>query len=223
MANQLQSLPLLNTRCSEPHTGRGAHGAVLEHHAHDGNHRQAAVGKLSVQFALPALRVAHGPARIGHTQDAGILIVARVPGRVGPVETGVNQAAEEGDLQPTEWGHLGESRESVGHVRELDARGGGEEPGELEVLRREVPDCGEHGDAAVLELNLAAAFERVHIAILGVADGIPEAHRSLHAKLILEGPQGRVSVEGPVAPSRAREAILIEQADDGHHCQPTIG
>ena len=36
----------------------------------------------------------------------------------------------------------------------------------------------------------------------------PEAHWRLHAQLILEGPQRRVRVVGPIAPGRASEAVL---------------
>merc|ERR1719499_1881010 len=35
--------------------------------------------------------------------------------------------------------------------------------------------------------------------------------------------QRRVSVERPVAPCGAREPILVEHADDGHHGQPAVG
>merc|ERR1740123_2422259 len=35
--------------------------------------------------------------------------------------------------------------------------------------------------------------------------------------------QGRVRVQAPIAPCAAGETILVEHADDCHHCQPAIG
>ena len=40
----------------------------------------------------------------------------------------------------------------------------------------------------------------------------PEANGRLHAQLILERPQRRVGVVGPIAPGRARQTILEEHA-----------
>jgi len=75
----------------------------------------------------------------------------------------------------------------------------------------------------MLDLSGAPALEGSRIPILGKPDGVPEAHRVLHAELALEGPQGRARVGGPVAPGAASEAILEEHADDGHHCEPAVG
>jgi len=75
----------------------------------------------------------------------------------------------------------------------------------------------------VLDLGGAAALEGLLVAVLGVAEGVPEAERRLHAQLGLEGPERGVGVIGPVTPSRAGQAILEEHADDGHHGEATIG
>ena len=47
---------------------------------------------------------------------------------------------------------------------------------------------------SVLQLSGAPALEDVSIAIGGQAKRVPEAKRSLHAELVLEGTQGRIGV-----------------------------
>ena len=59
-----------------------------------------------------------------------------------------------------------------------------------------------------------------------LACGIPESGRSLHAKFILEGSEGRSSVVGPVTPSTSSQAILYVQKRckivQDMHADPTI-
>merc|ERR1719215_1850875 len=75
----------------------------------------------------------------------------------------------------------------------------------------------------MLDLALAAPPESLRITVLAQAQGVPEAHRSLHAKLTLEGPQGRGGEERPIAPRLSGEAILEEHAHDCHHRQAAVG
>merc|ERR1719264_1251727 len=74
----------------------------------------------------------------------------------------------------------------------------------------------------MLDLRDAAAAERIGVAVLGVAQRIPEAERRLHAELGLEGPQRGVGVETPVPPGGAGEPVLEEHANDGHHGKTAI-
>jgi len=74
----------------------------------------------------------------------------------------------------------------------------------------------------VLDLCDPAALELLHVSILRESYGIPEPGRGLHTELVLEGSQGRVRVETPVAPCGPRKSILVEHADDGHHGQAAI-
>merc|ERR1712137_52047 len=66
----------------QPHLGAGAaEGAVLEDHAHDGNHGQTAIGQLRVQTALAGLGV-RNVLRVGDAQVADVLEVARIPASI---------------------------------------------------------------------------------------------------------------------------------------------
>ena len=51
---------------------------------------------------------------------------------------------------------------------------------------------------------------------------MPEANWRLNAKLVHERAQRRCSVQGPVAPGKASEAILEGHADDCHHGQSSV-
>ena len=61
-------------------------------------------------------------------------------------------------------------------------------------------------------LGVRTALEGRGVAVGGEAQGVPEAHGRLHAQLSLEGPQRRVGVVGPIAPSGAGEAILTRES-----------
>mmetsp|Transcript_81182 Transcript_81182/g.205187 ORF Transcript_81182/g.205187 Transcript_81182/m.205187 type:complete len:289 (-) Transcript_81182:343-1209(-) len=74
----------------------------------------------------------------------------------------------------------------------------------------------------MLKLYAPAALEGKQVPIGGEAHGIPKAHGLLHAQLVLKGTQGRVRVQGPIAPRRASETVLEEHANDGHHSQTAI-
>jgi len=75
----------------------------------------------------------------------------------------------------------------------------------------------------VLDLRSAAALEGLLIAVLGVAEGVPESERRLHAEFRLEGPERGAGVERPVAPGRASQTILEEHPHDGHHGKASVG
>mmetsp|Transcript_7029 Transcript_7029/g.9286 ORF Transcript_7029/g.9286 Transcript_7029/m.9286 type:complete len:231 (-) Transcript_7029:26-718(-) len=118
--------------------------------------------------------------------------VAVIPHELGLVVEPVGVAVD--DLGDDEEGaHLGEDGLSVvgggeggpgseaggdvgGEVGEAVAGGGGE-----------VSYHGEHGDAAVLELDLTKAVESLLVGIREHSHGVEESQRSLSTKLILEG------------------------------------
>merc|ERR1719188_894523 len=156
-----------------------AHRAVLEQHAHDGHHGQTAIRELGVELPLPPLVVLHGPASVRDTKDASVLIVTRIAARVCPIQAEVNQTAEDDDLRPAEEWHLAEGRQAVRDLRKLHALGWRAVPWPLVELRNHIPDGCEHGDTAVLELDLAAALEGVYVPVLGEPGRIPEADRGL--------------------------------------------
>merc|ERR1719277_1612469 len=74
----------------------------------------------------------------------------------------------------------------------------------------------------MLELGLAPPCVLCGVATAGKPQWVPVAHRRLHTELTLEGTQGRVRVERPVAPCSAGQAVLKEHADDGDHSQAAI-
>merc|ERR1739838_171449 len=76
-------------------------------------------------------------------------------------------------------------------------------------------------------------FQNNQTLILAVNTSLPEKKLAAdcpcfqsHAQNILlamESPKGGVRVKCPVSPCRACKAVLVEHANDSHHCQPTIG
>jgi len=93
----------------------------------------------------------------------------------------------------------------------------------------------------VFDLGLATPLEDLHILVLGKTKGVPETerclvtHKAFKAGLWLlplwqgvvarasqTAAQRRVSVQGPVTPGRASEAVLEEHSDDGHHGQTSV-
>ena len=74
--------------------------------------------------------------------------------------------------------------------------------GPLGALRN-VAHRGKHGDAAMLQLDMATTLEGEHIAVRGEAKRVPKANRVLDAQLILEGPERRCRVERPITSSSA--------------------
>jgi len=75
----------------------------------------------------------------------------------------------------------------------------------------------------VFELGLPAPREVLRVAFGREADGVPEAHGLLHAELVLESPQRRVSVQRPIAPRRAGQPVLKKHPDNRHHREPAVG
>mmetsp|Transcript_52386 Transcript_52386/g.156334 ORF Transcript_52386/g.156334 Transcript_52386/m.156334 type:complete len:296 (-) Transcript_52386:239-1126(-) len=180
---------------------RGPGDAVLEEEGDDGEHRQPAVGDLGVQLASALRRVRDGAEQAARAQVAEA-VVARL--LLVLDEPALHHAGEDDDLGPSQQRHLGERAEAVGHVGELDAQGGREVAREAEVLRQDVADCGQHGDAAVLDLHGAAALEGLGIAVLAEFKGIPEASGGLDANLALEGRDGHLRRTPAPAPPQGR-------------------
>merc|ERR1719203_132464 len=74
----------------------------------------------------------------------------------------------------------------------------------------------------MLDLSRTAPLEGRSVAIFAETCRIPEANRSLHAQLALEGTEWRGGVERPVAPRGAGQAVLKEHPDDRHHCKTAV-
>eukprot|EP00438_Fugacium_kawagutii_P032776 Skav204666 [mRNA] locus=scaffold607:109415:121802:+ [translate_table: standard] len=88
---------------------------------------------------------------------------------------------------------------------------------------------GQHGHAAVLQLH-GPEFQDLLFALLGgdasripvvVSEGSASSCDALLRRA--QGAQRTVGVQGPVAPSFAGQTVLEEHADDGHHCQSSVG
>mmetsp|Transcript_100218 Transcript_100218/g.287925 ORF Transcript_100218/g.287925 Transcript_100218/m.287925 type:complete len:211 (+) Transcript_100218:299-931(+) len=113
--------------------------------------------------------------------------------------------------------------EAVRHIGELDALGRRQISWELaDGLGHEVADACIHRDAAVLDLDGAAAQEVLLVAVRGEVQGVPEAVGRLDAQLVLERSQRRGRVERPIAPRAASKTILEKHADDRHHGQAAV-
>lgn len=93
----------------------------------------------------------------------------------------------EDDLQGAERRDLGEGGEAVGDVVEGDVVLEGEHARQPRVLLCEVAGHREHGDAAVLDLDVAQAVEPLLVGVGHEAEGVPEPDRGLRADLRLEG------------------------------------
>mmetsp|Transcript_109188 Transcript_109188/g.223060 ORF Transcript_109188/g.223060 Transcript_109188/m.223060 type:complete len:336 (+) Transcript_109188:373-1380(+) len=197
--------------------------AILEEHADDGHHGQAAIGQLRGKFLLPRIRVVDGGRRetedkvVPDAEEAVALVVARGASRVLPPEEALVVPKEEGNLQESLDGDLGKRPEAAGDIRKLQAQGGADVAWKLGVLRHNVADACQHADAAVLEFHSAAALEGVNVAVRGQAERVPEADRCLDAKLSLESAR-----EPHLRPGGANEAVLPNHACDSDHGQTPI-
>merc|ERR1719188_2003369 len=202
-------------RVQGPVAPRRASQAVLEEHAHDCYHRKAAICDFSAQLLgllRRVIRREHLPAVV--TWSAAFIVLE--------APAALHDAGEEDDLHPAERRNLREGRHAVGNVGERQTIRGADHTWPLVVLRYDVTSRRNHTDATVLNLYRAAALEGGEIAIGSEAEGVPETDWLLNAELALEGAQRRSSIERPVAPRRASEAILEEHPDDRHHCQTAV-
>jgi len=192
----------------------------LEKHPDDRHHCQAAIGDFSVEPPSPSLRGASSqerwlPTHVPRRAVVDVLIVACRRLAVGSVQD---------NLDPTRGRHLGDGGKAVRDVLEPEVAVWGQVARELaRQLRGDVTHRGQHGDATMLYLRGSPAHKTVHVAILGVAGGIPKTDWGLHAKLILECAEGRSRVQCPIAPGGACQTILEKHPDDRHHCQAAIG
>mmetsp|Transcript_96590 Transcript_96590/g.297803 ORF Transcript_96590/g.297803 Transcript_96590/m.297803 type:complete len:325 (+) Transcript_96590:65-1039(+) len=203
----------------DPHVrARGSHGAILEEKRQDGRHRQAAVGDLGVQPPGLLFRVGDRAA-VRETQDAGVGIVAGDAGGVVLEVDALNEANEEDKLQNPHQRDLGDGRQAVGHVRELEALRRGEEAGEAVALGDHVPDGRQHRHAAMLQLRHPAPPEGRLVAVRGEARGVPEPRRGLHPELLLEG----VRRQPHLRAGRPHSAVLEEHAQNRNHGQAAVG
>jgi len=106
----------------------------------------------------------------------------------------------------------------VRDVGELDAVGGAEVAGPLEVLRHYVADARDHAHAAMLDLHAAAPVELLGVSVGAVARRVPESRGRLHAQLVLEGTRAQPHLRT----SGAHGAVLEHEAHDRHHRQSAV-
>jgi len=187
----------------------------LVEHADDRHHGQPAVRDLRCQLLLLPL----GAAR---RED----LPAVVPGSARLVVVEAELALYESDkqegLHPADGRNLGQRRQAVRHVCELDALRGREFTFPPVVFRRDVTHASDHADSPVLKLHAPSTPELLRVSVCGKPERIPEADGWLHAKLPLEGSKRRIRVKLPIPPRLARETVLVEHADDGHHGEPAV-
>mmetsp|Transcript_67777 Transcript_67777/g.147635 ORF Transcript_67777/g.147635 Transcript_67777/m.147635 type:complete len:223 (+) Transcript_67777:318-986(+) len=166
--------------------------AMLKEHADDDYHGQAAIRDLGAQLVGLPHRVRRGQ----HPEADFILRLVLSDLAEGHVIK---------DLPPCSCRHLEDGLETARHVHKFFVG----------------HDC-KHTDASMPHLSLPASMAVLSAASNCKASGIPEAHGSFGTKLTLEGTEGNMRVESPIAPGAASEAILEGHADDGHHCQTAI-
>merc|ERR1740138_981123 len=122
------------------------------------------------------------------------------------------------DLEPTHSGHPRDGIEAVGDVGELDAVGGAEVAGPLEVLGHYVADASDHAHAAMLDLHAAAPVELLGVTVGAVASRVPEPCGRLHAQLVLEGTRAQPHLRT----SRADGSVLEHEAHNRYHRQASV-
>jgi len=189
--------------------------SILEQHAHDRHHRQPSVGELRSKPPLPCLRVTAREERRppAHVSRLVPLVDVSVVARIDLAEGGVRN-----NLEPAQAWHFGDGRQAVGNVGKLHFLREREVAWPVACnLWRDVAHCGQHANAAVLDLHRSPALEGVGVAVLGQAERIEESNRRLRSKLVFEGAQWGSSVQSPVTPSTARQAVLEEHADNRQH------
>merc|ERR1719436_2290407 len=208
--------PQRRPRVQGPVTPGRARKTILEEHADDGHHCQAAIRDLSAELLRLLLRVRRGEHLPAVVAWSATLVILEAAAELAEAEV-------RNDLRPAQGRHLRDRRQAVRDVLELQASGGAQVPRDLASdLRSDVAHGCQHADAAMFQFNGAPSLESGEVAIRAEAERVPKANRILNAKLALEGPQRRPRVQGPVTPGRARKTILEEHADDGHHCQAAI-
>ena len=174
----------------------------LEEHTDDRHHREAAVCQLGIELLRLLSRI-----RGGQHLEAEVTGVGRRAGllRLGDLAVGHVQD----DLTPTSLRHLGDSRQAIRDVSELQASGWAQVSRELSGdFRRDVSHSCKHGNSSVLKFGGTTTIEVLHAAICRQSGWIPESHGGLHSKLVLERSQRRGGVVSPVSPGAASEAIL---------------
>ena len=128
------------------------------------------------------------------------------------------------DLAPASSWHFGDGGKPGRDVGELQTSGRRQAARQLSAdLEGYVAHGGKHRDAAMPQPRLAAAGEVLQVPISRGAARSTEANKHLTAQLVLDCAQPRCSVQAPVAPGRANEAILEEHADDCQHGLPSPG
>jgi len=172
----------------QPHVWPGgAKESVLEQHARDGHHGQAAVGELRIQRPLAlvgtvGLALVERPAKVTCVGK-----VSRCAVRLLHIEDRIDEAHEGKDLHAASDGNLSKGLQAIWDVVERQAQGRRAKPGPTEVLGGDVAHARQHRDAAMLELTGAAALELHLVPILGEPQRVKEAHRGLNTELLLEG------------------------------------
>jgi len=134
----------------------------------------------------------------------------------------LNDPRKAHDLEPAEGRHLGESRQTIRYIGELDVQVLGKIAWEAPVFRQNISNRSEHGHTAVLQLHFSPALEVRDVAASRQTQRVPETDWRLDTSFVLECPNGRVRIQRPVTPGGAGETVLEEHSDDGHHRQSAV-
>merc|ERR550532_829185 len=190
---------------------------VLEEHADNRSHSKATIREFCIQPFRFQLRVISGKQRgleAGLPGDRAVLAVA----------VGVLTVKAIGhNLGPTSSRDLRDCCKAIRDVRKFQAHGWREVSWEFACdFRGYVAHGREHANATMLDLRLPPSLEDSSVSVTREAQGVPEAHRGLHTKFVLESSQGRCCVLCPVTPRRTSETVLEEHADNRSHSKTTI-
>jgi len=189
LLGEVRSSPQGRVRVQGPVAPSAASEAVLEPHAHDRHHSQAAIVDLSQQALLLLGHVGNGFAS-RQAEGAIALVITGVLPRWRLQVEDLDGANEGQDLQDTQTRDLGRGGEAIREICELHTLAGGAEAGPPEVLRHDVAQARKHRHTAVLQLDDPAAPElrvgELRVTVRTQAKRIPEAERRASTQLLGE-------------------------------------
>ena len=176
--------------------------ALLEEHAHNGDHGQTTIGKLWRKFALLdnwILRRDELPSEVTNSPWSSRRLALRHFAEGHPGQ----------NLTPSSDWDLRDSCQAVWNVCKLQAGGRGKVAREFSSnLWSHISHGGKHCNATMLDFSLTSALVSINIAVSCKSNWIPKSKRRLCAHLILKCSQRRSSVVGPVTPCTSGQAIL---------------
>mmetsp|Transcript_45920 Transcript_45920/g.92618 ORF Transcript_45920/g.92618 Transcript_45920/m.92618 type:complete len:351 (-) Transcript_45920:525-1577(-) len=216
----------------QPHLrASGPDEAILHNHACDGDHGQASVVELCVQgaFATSSIADCARPSSDEEPRDSQLAAsggVSRDAVCLLPEGKQLQEGDEDADLAPALGRDLGECRNAIGDVCELEVQGRRAITRPTEVLGGNVAHARYHSNTSVLDLRNAPSSEGFRVTIRGKAQGIPVLERERGTKLTIESTKCRGILSRGRQPhlraSGADESVLNYHARDGDHRQPAV-